>query len=153
MKVNISMNLASLYIPVLEFLQMIFRGHKHMASILLKEVPEILLNIMQEISTHLKYGYESLMTHESSHESSERRSRSQGSTDSMECLYSKKEAKSIAEFSAKFIKCAIESDKDVLLFVVLECPMLTVRFNIFSQSFLFDFLNFCRNLCQNPPPL
>ena len=41
-------------------------------------------------------------------------------------LYSLSEAKTLVEISGKFLKACIESDTEVLTFIVLECPSATV---------------------------
>ena len=90
------------------------------------------LNILQEVSIHLKYGYESLLE-ESGHNNSRSRSKMKQHTSEMgpsDSLYSKSEAKTIAELSAKIIKSAIETgdvDGEVILFIVIESPEIIVR--------------------------
>ena len=92
------------------------------------QVPEIFLNITQEVAIHLKYAYESLMYYEQ-HSSNRSRPKVREQTeefDQNDSLYSKSEAKSIAEISAKYLKIIVESDQDILFFIILECPQITV---------------------------
>ena len=92
------------------------------------------LNILQEVSIHLKYAYESLLE-ESGHSNSRSRSKMKKHTSEMgasDSLYSKSEAKTIAELSAKIIKSAIDAgdvDGEVILFIVIESPEIIVRFS------------------------
>ena len=41
-------------------------------------------------------------------------------------LYSLSEARTLVEISGKFLKACIESETEVLTFIVLECPSATV---------------------------
>ena len=41
-------------------------------------------------------------------------------------LYSLSEARTLVEISGKFLKACIESDTEVLTYIVLECPSATV---------------------------
>ena len=100
------------------------------------------LNILQEVSIHLKYAYESLLE-ESGHSNSRSRSKMKKHTSEMgasDSLYSKSEAKTIAELSAKIIKSAIDAgdvDGEVILFIVIESPEIIVRFSIINHQFTF----------------
>ena len=83
------------------------------------------VNTLQEISIHLKYAYESLLE-ESNQNSARSRQKTKDIKDAAEldALYSKSEAKNIAEISAKIIKSSIESgdgDGEVIFFIVVEC--------------------------------
>ena len=89
------------------------------------------VNILQEISIHLKYAYESLLE-ESNQNSARSRQKTKDIKDAAEldALYSKSEAKNIAEISAKIIKSSIESgdgDGEVIFFIVVESPETIVR--------------------------
>ncbi len=83
----------------------------------------MLLLLLQEISIHLKYAFESLLGDEQRNKRS--RSRSTSHEEISDCLYSVNEAKSIAELTAKVIKSLVDSD--TTLFIVMECPQVTVR--------------------------
>ena len=87
------------------------------------------VNVLQEISIHLKYAYESLLE-ESNQNSARSRQKTKDIKDAAEldALYSKSEAKNIAEISAKIIKSSIESgDGEVIFFIVVESPETIVR--------------------------
>ena len=87
------------------------------------------VNTLQEISIHLKYAYESLLE-ESNQNSARSRQKTKDIKDAAEldALYSKSEAKNIAEISAKIIKSSIESgDGEVIFFIVVESPETIVR--------------------------
>ena len=73
-------------------------------------MPESLLSIVQQVTLHLRYAYESL-----------KRSRSKVQD---ELIYSKSEAQTIAEFSAKWIKSI--ANPEVIIFIIMECPDLIV---------------------------
>ena len=90
------------------------------------KVPEIILNIFQEISLHLKYAYESLIenTGQSNTRSRSKLKHDEEEHEEINALYSKSEAKTIAEVSSTIIKSAIDSDADgdVICFLVMESP-------------------------------
>ena len=90
--------------------------------------------MIQEIALHLKYAYESLLQFETLSNRSRPKSRDLQGPDleSNDSLYSKNEAKSIAEISAKLLKVLVDSDQDVLVFIVMESSETTV-----SLYFLF----------------
>lgn len=92
-------------------MNLIFKNHHLLGQILLQEVPDILLNIFHQVSLHLKYAYESLYEGRSSRK------------DESHSLYSVKEAKIIAEMTAKLVKFAIESE--IVFFMVMECSQMT----------------------------
>jgi hypothetical protein len=128
---------ASLYLPLLEFVQMVFRGHKYMATVLLNEHSRVFVSTMHQVTKHLKYAYETMSWNEGNKRSRSRggkpsgnssRDKSQKEAESTDPLYSTGEAKTIAELSAKLIKSVIDSGPDVLTFVILECPETTVIF-------------------------
>ena len=76
---------------------------------------------------HLKYAYESLIetTGQSNARSRSKLKHDEEEHEEMNALYSKSEAKTIAEVSSTIIKSAIESgdtDGDVICFLVMESP-------------------------------
>ena len=88
------------------------------------------MTILHQIALHLKYAYEAIW-----HFEGQGRSRSMTSTgqdsnedddDDEPILYSLSEARTLVEISGKFLKACIESDTEVLTFIVLECPSATV---------------------------
>ena len=87
---------------------------------------------------HLKYAYESLIE-KTGHNNTRSRSKHKHEVEEQEemnALYSKSEAKTIAEVSSTIIKSAIESgdaDGDVICFLVMESPE-TIVSTYYSQT-------------------
>jgi hypothetical protein len=94
------------------------------------------VNILQEISIHLKYAYESLLEESNQNSARSREKTKDKDAAELDALYSKSEATNIAEISAKIIKSSIESgdgDGEVIFFIVVESPETIVRI-IFSVT-------------------
>ena len=105
---------ASLYLPLLEFVRMIFKGHKYLSVALIEVAPDHLIQLLAELSVHLRLAHESL-----EHEKE--------SLENFDVLYTTSEAKTIVELTANVIKSIIDSKAEVVTFIALRDPAIIVN--------------------------
>ena len=105
--------------PLLEFVRMIFKGHKYLSVTLIEGAPDHLIQLLVELSVHLRLAHESLEHEEDNKESVE----------NFDVLYTSSEAKTIVELTANLIKSIIDSKAEVVTFIALRNPAIIV--NIF----------------------
>ena len=96
---------ASLYLPLLELVRVIFKANKHLSMGLIEVAPNDLVQVLIQISVHLKLAHESL-----------------AHTENVDVLYTPSEASTIVELTANFIKSIIDSKTDVVTFIALQNP-------------------------------
>ena len=86
------------------------------------------MSILHQISLHLKYAYEAIWHHDS---------QKMSQVEDEPTLYSLSEARTLAELSGKLLKACLDSDKEVLTFIVLKCTKATVISKIYLNKILF----------------
>ena len=109
---------ASLYLPLLELVRVIFKANKHLAMGLIEVAPNDLVQVLIQISVHLKLAHESL-----------------AHTENVDVLYTPSEASTIVELTANFIKSIIDSKTDVVTFIALQNPAsIVVRLSFIHEN-------------------
>ena len=122
--------LATLYLPLLEFIRVVFKRQKHSALSLIQEIPDDFTFLVSEIALHLKVAYETLQQHES-HQRKSKRDES-----SLETLYSLAEAKSIVELTVGVIKSIVHTGgQELIAFLTIQIPEIMVSNFLKGQPF------------------
>ena len=97
---------------------MIFKGHKYLSVTLIEGAPDHLIQLLAELSVHLRLAHESL-----EHEEEDNKE----SVENFDVLYTSSEAKTIVELTANLIKSIIDSKAEVVTFIALRDPAIIVN--------------------------